>query len=256
MFHQLKEPFNDPKVREAFSYAFDRDAWVKDVLSGLGSPTLTWIPKGYPGYKDGETRFGFDPAKAVQALKDSTYGGPDKLNALNPELTFSDTPRNRMRNEWLAAKYKEVLGVDFKLNPVEPTTYTALTKDVKTAPADLHSGLVRGLSRSAELAERVLEDRRLWRAHRLTRIRTSTRWSTRPTSSWIRPSVRICTRRRKTCWWAWPPWPLAWNNVNTYLVKPWVKGLTTTPQDSDWPGRHQSGRYHHRSVDDAAVVSV
>jgi len=27
-----------------------------------------------------------------------------------------------------------------------------------------------------------------------------------------------------------------WNNVNAYLVKPYVKGITTTPQDSGWPG--------------------
>ncbi len=38
MFHQLKEPFTDPKVRQAFTYAFDRDAWVKDVLKDLASP--------------------------------------------------------------------------------------------------------------------------------------------------------------------------------------------------------------------------
>jgi ABC-type transport system substrate-binding protein len=27
-----------------------------------------------------------------------------------------------------------------------------------------------------------------------------------------------------------------WNNVNTYLVKPYVKGITTTPMDSGWAG--------------------
>ena len=27
-----------------------------------------------------------------------------------------------------------------------------------------------------------------------------------------------------------------YNNVNSYLVKPWVTGLELTPQDSDWPG--------------------
>jgi oligopeptide transport system substrate-binding protein len=27
-----------------------------------------------------------------------------------------------------------------------------------------------------------------------------------------------------------------YNTVNAYLVKPWVLGLETTPQDSDWPG--------------------
>ena len=26
------------------------------------------------------------------------------------------------------------------------------------------------------------------------------------------------------------------NNVNSYLVKPWVTGVVTTPQDSIWPG--------------------
>ena len=50
MFHQLKEPFTDQKVREAFAMSYDREAWVVDVLKGLGSPTLTWIPPGFPGY--------------------------------------------------------------------------------------------------------------------------------------------------------------------------------------------------------------
>jgi ABC-type transport system substrate-binding protein len=27
-----------------------------------------------------------------------------------------------------------------------------------------------------------------------------------------------------------------WNNVNAYLVKPWVKGIVQTPQDSGWVG--------------------
>jgi len=32
------------------------------------------------------------------------------------------------------------------------------------------------------------------------------------------------------------PVAFAWNNVNTYMVKPWVKGLALTPQDSVMPG--------------------
>jgi len=27
-----------------------------------------------------------------------------------------------------------------------------------------------------------------------------------------------------------------WNNVNSYMVKPYVKGVMTTPMDSGWPG--------------------
>ena len=65
-------------------------------------------------------------------MAESKYGSVDKLPPI--KLTFSDTPRNRTRNEWLAQNWKKNLGVDLKLDPVDPTTYTALTKDIKTAP--------------------------------------------------------------------------------------------------------------------------
>jgi oligopeptide transport system substrate-binding protein len=48
MFHQLKPPFDNKGVREAFAYALDRESWVEDVLQGLGAPTLTWIPPWIP----------------------------------------------------------------------------------------------------------------------------------------------------------------------------------------------------------------
>ncbi len=233
MFHQLKEPFTDPKVREAFSYAFDREAWVKDVLKGLGSPTLTWIPKGYPGYQEGETRFGFDPEKAKQAIAESSYGSIDKLPEIT--LTFSDTPRNRTRNEWLAAKWKEVLGIEVKLNPVESTTYTALTKDINTAPqtfilgwcADYpdpqnwlsvywHTGAFGeriGFSNAEMDAIMESADKELDPAKRAELYQQA--------QDMLVGGAFVA---------------FAWNNVNTYLVKPWVKGVVQTPQDSGWTG--------------------
>ncbi len=161
MFHQLKAPFTDPKVREAFAYALDREGWVKDVLSGLGAPTLTWIPKGFPGYDANEKRWGFDPAAAKKALADSTYKTVDKLPPI--ELTFSDSARNRTRYEWLAAKWKEVLGVTVKLNPVEVHRLHRPDQGREDRPIGLHSRLVRGLPGSPELALSLLDDRRLRR---------------------------------------------------------------------------------------------
>ena len=106
----------------------------------------------------------FDPELAKKALAESTFGGAEKLNALGLKLTYGDTPRNRMRYEWLAANYKEVLGVDIALDPVDTTTFTALTKDPATFPRLRPPGLVRGLPGSAELAERLLEVRHDLRA--------------------------------------------------------------------------------------------
>jgi oligopeptide transport system substrate-binding protein len=233
MFHQAKEPFTDPKVREAFALALDRDAWVQDVLSGLGSPTLTWIPKGYPGYQEGETRGGFDPEAAQAALAESSYGGVEGL----PEIvdTFSDTPRNRTRNEWLVNQWKEVLGVDVQLNPVESTTYTNLTKDQATSPQMFILGWCADYP-----------DPQNW---------LSVYWKTggfgeciaysnpefdalvNAADTELDPAKRAeLYQQAQDLLVAGSPVAFMWNNVNAYMVKPWVTGITTTPQDSGWPG--------------------
>jgi len=233
MFHQEKEPFTDINVRKAFAMATDRDAWVKDVLAGLGSPTLTWIPKGYPGYKEGETRFGYNPDEAKKALAASKYGSVDKLPPIT--LTFSDTPRNRTRYEWLAKKWKEVLGVDAKLNPVEATTYTALTKDSKTAP----QAYILGWCADYPDPQNWLSV--YWKTGAFgERIKYSNKDFDKladqaDTSTDAKARMDVYQKAQDLLVEG-APVIFMWNNVNSYMVKPWVKGLKTTPQDSGWAG--------------------
>lgn len=233
MFHQEKEPFTDQKVREAFAMALDRDAWVTDVLKGLGSTTLTWIPPGYPGYKEGETRWGFDPEAAKKAIADSSYGSVENLPKIT--ATFSDTPRNRVRNEWLAAKWKEVLGVDIELNPVESTTYTALTKDITTAPQMYILGWCADYPdpqnwlsvywKTGGFGQRIAYSNPDFDAL-VNEADTTTDPAKR--SELYAQAQDLLT--------AGAPVAFFWNNVNTYLIKPWVKGVVLTPQDSGWSG--------------------
>ena len=233
MFHQQKEPFTDPKVRAAFAYALDRDGWVKDVLHGLGSATLTWIPKGFPGYDATEARWGFDAAKAKQALADSTYKTADKLPPI--KLTFSDSPRNRTRYEWLAAKWKEVLGVSVQLNPVESTAYTALTKNVATAPQVFILGWCAdypdpqnwlsvywktgGFGQRIAYANPALDK---------VIVQGDTATDATKRMDYYAQAQKLLTDG--------VPVAFMWNSVNVYLVKPAVKGLVLTPQDADFPG--------------------
>jgi oligopeptide transport system substrate-binding protein len=233
MFHQEKEPFTDQKVREAFAYALDRAGWVEDVLKGLGSPTLTWIPKGFPGYDAEESRWGFDPAMAMEAIAASSYGSVEAL----PEITatFSDTPRNRTRNEWLAANYKEVLGVDIALNPVESTTYTALTKDKATAPQMYILGWCADYPdpqnwlsvywKTGGFGERI--------AYSNPELDALLTTADKELDATKRMQLYADAQRLLT---DGAPVAFFWNNVNTYLVKPYVKNLTTTPMDSGWAG--------------------
>jgi len=233
MFHQLKEPFTDQKVREAFAYALNREGWVNDVLKGLGSPTLTWIPPGFPGYDAEEDRYAFDPEKAKQALAESSYGSAEALPPI--ELTFSDTPRNRTRFEWLANQWKEVLGVETTLNPVESTTYTALTKDINTAPQVFLLGWCADYPdpqnwlsvywKTGAFGERIgFSNPEL--DELLNKADSETDPATRAQMYADAQKLLVSSS----------PVAFMWNNVNAYLVKPRVQGIVETPQDSGWPG--------------------
>jgi len=233
MFHMLKEPFSDPKVREAFAMALDREAWARDVQAGLSLPTLTWIPNGYPGYDADETRFAFDPEAAKAALDASTYGGAAGLPEI--KLTYSDSPRNRTRNEWLAAQWQENLGVSVVLDPVDATTYTALTKDINTAP------VVYILGWCADYP-----DPQNW---------LSVYWKTGAFGERIgysnpafdelvnQADAELDAEKRAELYMEAQrlmlgdvPMGILENSTNHYMVKPWVKGVVTTPQDSGWAG--------------------
>jgi oligopeptide transport system substrate-binding protein len=242
MFHQLKAPFTDPEVRKAFSYALDREAWSRDILKGLGLPTLTWIPKGWPGYQEGETRYGYDPAKAVKTLTDAGYMVEDgKLigkdgKPIDIILTFSDTPRNRTRYEWMAAKFKEVLALDLPLNPVEPTAYTALTENVDTAPQmfilgwcadypDPQNWLSVYWRSNSSMAENIG-----YSNPDMDRLTEEADKATDPVKRMelYAQAQEVLVSNANIAF--------MWNDVQSFLVKPWVKGAVANPLDIYYPG--------------------
>ncbi len=68
---QMK-PFNDVKVRQALSWAIDRDKLVK-LQGGQAMSLWQFYPKGMPGYQEGKVYYGYDPAKAKQLLAAAGY---------------------------------------------------------------------------------------------------------------------------------------------------------------------------------------
>ena len=239
--NENKAPFNDKAVREAFAYGFDRDGWVNDVLKGLGATTLTWIPKGYPGYDPSETRYAFDAAKAVKTLTDAGYkvDGGQLLGkdgkAVDLSLTYSNSPRNKTRNEWLAQSWKKVLGVDFKLNPLEPTAYTAAQKDPALAPQVFIMGWCADYP-----------DPQNWLSVYWTTGAFGARigYSNKDLDAKMAAADKELDPAKRAALYAEAqkmligdvPTAIGWNSVNPYLVKPYVKGFNLTPQDALYPG--------------------
>ena len=131
-FNNNKAPFTDKNIRVAFAKSFDRDAYVKDVVGGLGKPSTSFIPPSIPGYDSEDTFQKFDVAAAKTAF---SAAAPDaQAAAKSLKITYSSSARNKTRNEWFQQQWKTNLGLDIQLDPVDSTTYTQLVKKAETLP--------------------------------------------------------------------------------------------------------------------------
>ncbi|MEZ4529760.1 MAG: peptide ABC transporter substrate-binding protein [Thermomicrobiales bacterium] len=238
-FNLNMEPFNDIKVRQAFSQAFDRETYCGVIRNGDCLPTLSWIPLGLPGSIETDL-YGFDPEAAKAALAESSYGSAEAL----PEITMyfnSNDSANTARAEWVAGQYKEILGVDITLAPTEGTALTALRKDPSTFPQML---LVGGWIQDYPDPQNWLSV--YWKcdaafAQRfgycneeldaiLAKADTSTDQAERLALYQQAGEMLVNDI----------PGPFLYNGTQTSLVNPNVTGYTATALDAEWPGQFTS----------------
>ena len=230
-FNEVRPPFDQKDARQAAGKSIDREAWVRDVLRGLGRTTTSWLPPDIPGY---DASMGADlksdPA-AAKALWDKVgYNGELKL-------TYSSTPRNKVRFEFVADQLRKALGVSPVLDPVETTTYTALTKNVETSPQifilgwcsdypDPQNWLSTYWRSTSGFAQRVgyknAEFDKLVDQADVEKDATK--------------RLQLYQQAEKLMLSDVAASPL-WNNENVFLVKPYVTTGKTTSQDSSFVGQ-------------------
>ena len=83
-FNQAVPELQDPKVREALSYAVDKDALITQVLPEGTKKAIEFVPEVVNGYNPDVTTFDYDPEKAKELLAEAGY---DEANPL--KLTFN-----------------------------------------------------------------------------------------------------------------------------------------------------------------------
>lgn len=71
-FNVSKKPFDDPRVRQAVSYAIDRQAILDNVVTGLGELSTSALAKVTWGYHDLGV-IPYDPEKAKRLLTEAGY---------------------------------------------------------------------------------------------------------------------------------------------------------------------------------------
>ena len=65
-----RAPFNDPKLREAISYAVNRDELVKQLYQGYSGVANSPLPSFIPGYSKDVKPYEYNPEKAKALLKE------------------------------------------------------------------------------------------------------------------------------------------------------------------------------------------
>ncbi len=234
-FNTTKPPFDNIKVRQAFAQAFDREAYVRDVLKGLGKPTQTFIPPGFPGYEPSD-QWSFNPEAAKQTLAEAGYPNGQGLPEI--KLTYSQSARNQVRFEFLANQIRQNLGIDVVLDPVDPTAYTALTKDPATTPQMFFLGWCADYPDpqnwiSLWRTGGILQNRLGWSNARLDELTAKADVSQDPEER-----MRLYSEAQKILIEE-APVVFMYNDAGKLLVRPYVKGIseeTITPLDPAIPG--------------------
>jgi ABC-type oligopeptide transport system substrate-binding subunit len=116
-FNSRKPPFDNPKVRAAFTMAVDRNKLANDVAKGRFVNSSVFIPKGMPGYNGGLSGIQkFDPAAAKSALQQSGVS-ISSLNFLTRDITA-----NKQISEFLKDQWQTNLGVNVGIEVVDAKT--------------------------------------------------------------------------------------------------------------------------------------
>jgi len=112
-FNTVEAPFDDPRVRRAFSLAVDRQALVDEVVPGNHRPARWFSPPGPRAVPTAEQYpslgIAYDPDEAIELL-DSVY--PDRAQMPSVSLASMSYGARSEIAEAVRLMWKETLGVD------------------------------------------------------------------------------------------------------------------------------------------------
>jgi oligopeptide transport system substrate-binding protein len=122
-FNCVRPPFDDPRVREAFALAVDREALVRDVLRLGQVPAHHVVPPGMPGYAQPPSALRFDPVRARALLAEAGYGPDRPVPAVG--ILYNTAESHKQIAEVVADQLRRHLGVEARAYNQEWQAYQA-----------------------------------------------------------------------------------------------------------------------------------
>ena len=118
-----KPPFDDIRVRKAFNFAIDREAFVKASLAGLAEPAYMNLPKSHWAYdKSVAGLYPYDPDKARKLLAEAGFkegtgieigGYPDQDSVQREEILIEQLRKVGIGLRFLTSPVAEAAGAFF-----------------------------------------------------------------------------------------------------------------------------------------------
>ena len=121
-FDVNQPPFDDVKVRQAFSMAFDKEKFLDIVLQNTDVIAKGLYPPALPGYNLDLEGYDYDPEMARQLIKESKYGSVDAF----PEIVFTSSGYGSYANSLVSAisdMWQKNLGVTISIENIDPEKY-------------------------------------------------------------------------------------------------------------------------------------
>ncbi|MDQ3810314.1 MAG: peptide ABC transporter substrate-binding protein [Chloroflexota bacterium] len=140
-FDSQNPPFNNLKVRQAFSHIIPRDDLIKQIIKpSQGIPAYSFLMPGFPGANSEGLKAiqSYDPDKARALLAEAGYPNGQGF----PKLTLwlrNEPPVRQAVAQAIAASIKQNLGIDVDVSNKETKTFT---EAMNAKPTQIQFGMV------------------------------------------------------------------------------------------------------------------
>lgn len=121
-FNCTRAPFDNELVREAISYAIDKDSIVTAQLEGQGVAAHSFVGRGMNGYYDSFEYATYDPAKAKELLAQAGYPDGFECSLVHNVSGWG------LASQLVQANLADI-GITVKIEPMESAAYSDYTKN-------------------------------------------------------------------------------------------------------------------------------